>query len=234
MRAASRAVDQYAEAGHLMLPPELKARVLDATRTVPSPTRRSARINAWLVLPSSVLVAAALYFAKDGVQHGRRPAVFYLACVASWAAIAALSLWAALARGRSPVGRSRAWLVAVAAGTPALLYALSFLVVLVWPELGARPDAPPGFRCFGLTLAAAAFPLVALAYVRRQSDPVHPVASGAALGAACGASAGIMVEMWCPFATIPHMTLGHIVPIVLCTLAGAGLGSRVIAMRPSR
>jgi hypothetical protein len=217
-----------------MLPPELKARVLDATRAVPSPTRRSARINAWLVFPASVLVAAALYFTWHGMEHGQRQPVFYVTCVGSWAAIAALSMWGALARGRSSVGRSRAWLLAVAAGTPALLYALSFVVVLLWPELGARPDAPAGWRCFGLTLAAAIFPLVGLAFVRRQSDPVHPVASGAALGAACGASAGIMVEMWCPVATISHMTLGHIIPIVLCTLAGAVLGARVIAMRPSR
>jgi hypothetical protein len=219
-----------------MTSPELKARILEATRGVPSPTRRAARLSAWLVLPSGVLVAAALYFMMLDPKHGAgaRPLAFYVACVGSWAAIAALSMWAAFARGRSPVGRSRAWLFAVAAGTPALLYALSFVVVLVRPDLAVNPDHVPGWRCFGLTLAAAVFPLVALAYVRRQSDPVHPIASGAALGAACGASAGIMVDMWCPVATIDHMTLGHIVPIVICTFVGALLGWQVIAMRASR
>jgi hypothetical protein len=184
-----------------------------------------------------VRVAAALYFAVLDSSHGRggRPAVFYVACVAAWALIAVFSMRAALDRGRSAMGRSRVWLLAVAAGTPAALYALSFLLALMGQAMGAPepPDGNHGYRCLGLTLAAAVFPLLALSFVRRGSDPVHPVASGAALGAACGASAGIMVEMWCPYATVAHMTVGHILPILLSTLLGAALGARVIAMRPS-
>jgi hypothetical protein len=214
-----------------MASPELRARILDATRSVPSPTRKAARRNAWLVLPCAAVVAAAIYYAAGGPGHDQiRPVLFYSASVLSWAAIAALSSWGALARGGSPLGRSRAWLVAVALGTPALLFALSF-VLSRFPELGPDPDHKWGRYCFPMTLATAALPLVALAILRKHTDPVHPIASGAALGAACGASAGIMVEMWCPVASLRHLTLGHVAPVLVCIVVGAVLGARVIAMR---
>lgn len=216
------------------LPPELKARVLDATRATPSPTRGAVRAREWLVLPASVIVAASLYFAFGGPVHGTgRPSWFYAASALSWAAVAALSMWSVLGGGGSVTGRARPLLWMSAVGTPALLFAIMFAFVLIEPALTAIHPFPerPGFKCFGLTVAAAVFPLVALAFVRRGSDAVHPVATGAALGAACGASAGVMVEMWCPVADLRHVALGHVAPIVLLAAVGALLGVRLLAIR---
>jgi hypothetical protein len=214
------------------LPPDLKARVLQATRQVPSPTRGQARARAWLVLPAAVMVAAALFFAFGGFEHGRgRPVWFYAASCVGWAAVATVSVWSALGRGGSALGRSRAWLLATAVGTPATLFAMMFACSAAYPEVTAVHAERLGFHCLGLTVAAAAFPLLALLGLRRSSDPVHPAATGAALGTACGASAGVMVEMWCPTGTPQHIALGHLMPIALLALLGAAFGTRVLRVR---
>jgi len=214
------------------LPPDLKARVLQAARAQPSPTRAGARTLSWLVLPSSVIVAGSIYFTFGGPEHGAgRASWFYVASTLGWAAVAALSAWSVLARSRSATGRPTSALWAIAAGTPAALFALMFGLVLIEPTATLLHAELVGYRCFGLTVAAAAFPLIALLFVRRGTDAVHPVASGAALGAACGASAGVMVEMWCPVAAPAHVAFGHVLPIVLLAVLGALLGMRALAIR---
>ncbi|HEY3819238.1 MAG TPA: NrsF family protein [Polyangiaceae bacterium] len=217
------------------LPSDPKARLLEAMRRTPSTTRQTARAWAWLVLPSGIIVAGALYFTMNGLDHGGgRPVWFYVACAASWTAVAATSMWGALGRARSRSWRSRSTLLAVAAGTPGLLFALMFAFAIIDPEVTALHPERLGLKCFGLTLAAAVLPLVALLYARRESDPVHPAVTGAALGSACGASAGIMVELWCPVATPAHVALGHILPIGVLAALGAVLGARILKMSGRR
>jgi len=174
---------------------DLKARVLASARATPSPPRRPNQLHVWLVLPSSTIVAAAIFFAFDGLHH---------------------------------------WLTAVVVGTPALLFAMMFAFAVLHPEVTLLHPERIGYRCLGLTLAGAVFPLLSLAFIRRGSDPVHPVATGAALGAACGAAAGVMVELWCPVAAPRHVAVGHILPIAIVSVLGALLGARVIAMRARR
>jgi hypothetical protein len=140
----------------------------------------------------------------------------------------------ALGRGRSTLGRSQASLIAVALGTPAILFAIMFVLAAMDPAVKTLHPERLGLRCFGLTLAAAIFPLVGLSVVRRHSDPVHPAATGAALGTACGASVGVMVEFWCPVATPEHVAIGHILPIVVLSVFGACLGARVLALPRAR
>jgi hypothetical protein len=214
---------------------DIKARILAQVSATPSPTRDASRVYAWLILPSSVIVAAALFFAFNGPRHGQGRALwFYVASSAGWALVAALSVCGALLKGRSAIGRPRTWLLAVVIGTPAALFAMMFGFAVAHPEVTLVHPERLGLKCLGLTVAAAAFPLVALILLRRGSDPVHPVATGAALGAACGASAGVMVEMWCPVAAPRHVAIGHILPIFAMALVGALLGGRLIAMRPRR
>lgn len=214
------------------LTPADKARLFERMRLDPSPTRRAIRARAWLVLPAGVFVASALYFAFDGPEHGQgRPLWFYVAAVVSWMAVAILSMMGALGHGRRASWRSRGVLLAVAVGTPGLLFGVMCALRVVAPSLTEQYAEPPGFRCMGLSLAAAVFPLLGLLYVRRQSDPVHPGWTGAALGSACGASAGVMVELWCPVTSQAHVALGHVLPIIALSVLGAVLGARLLAVR---
>jgi hypothetical protein len=215
-----------------MVSQDLKEQLLDSVRSMPSPTRGSSRIGAWLILPSSCLVAAVLFFSFDGLHHGQgRPTWFYIASLVGWTAVAGLSLWAALSRGRSAVGRSGAWLFTICVGTPAVLFAMMYGFAVAEPEVTLLHPERLGLKCLGLALAGAVFPMLGLMLVRRGSDPVHPAATGAALGAACGACAGVMVELWCPVGAPRHVAVGHILPIVVVAILGASVGSRFIAMR---
>jgi hypothetical protein len=211
---------------------DLKSRVLAQVQAQPAPTRQASQIHAWLVLPSSTILGAVLFFAFDGVHHGQgRPIWFHAVSVAVWTLVAAVSMWAALARGGSPLGRTSGWLTTVAAGTPAVLLVMMLAFALFHPEVTLLHPERIGYKCFGLALAGAAFPLIALTALLRSSDPVHPRATGAALGAACGASSGVMVELWCPVAAPRHVLVGHVLPIVILTFLGATFASRVIAIR---
>jgi hypothetical protein len=104
-----------------------------------------------------------------------------------------------------------------------------------WRLLLGVPFAPipwhtPGLRCFGLMLLFAGGPLSALFFLRRGVDPVHPRLLGAALGAASGAYAGVLVDLWCPSTELSHLLLGHVGPFAVLVLAGAWLGGRLLAL----
>jgi hypothetical protein len=211
---------------------DLEARLLASISRTPSPTRRTARAWEWLVLPAGAIFAALLYGAFDGPEQGRggRDTWFYVASAMSWAAVAALSLWGALGRGRGANWRSRSALLACALGTPAALFVIMMALGSLDPAMAEIHPEKWGRMCLPLTLAAAAFPTVLLQYARRESDPVHPALSGAALGSACGAAAGVMVELWCPVSTARHIALGHILPILLVAFVGALTGVQTLGL----
>jgi hypothetical protein len=214
-------------------PTDPKARLMAAIQRAPSQTRRAARVWQWLVLPAGAIIGAALYFAYNGPEQGQaaRDFWYFVASVVSWTGIAVLALWGALGRGRASSWRSRASLLAIAIGTPLLLFAIMLALASTDPDMAHIHPEKWGRMCLPLTLAAAAFPLLALLYARRESDPVHPAFTGAALGSACGAAAGIMVELWCPVSTPRHIALGHILPIGVLALMGALLGSQMLGLR---
>jgi hypothetical protein len=41
----------------------------------------------------------------------------------------------------------------------------------------------------------------------------------------------VLVDLWCPVAYVPHLLVGHVLPLVATTLTGAWLGGRLIALR---
>jgi hypothetical protein len=211
---------------------DLKARVLLAVQSSPSPTRRSTRAALRVIVPAATALAACLYVAFDGVHHGKgRPPAVLAASISVWMGAALVSLWLVVGTGRSPTGRPRPWLLAVAIGMPAIVLGL----LLALSAAATAGDAAllaanhrAGARCLGMTLAAAVIPVLALLFVRRGSDPVHPAAHGAAIGASFGAYAGIMVCLWCPDLSPAHAAIGHVTPLVLLALLGAAVGSRVL------
>jgi hypothetical protein len=212
------------------LSPSEKAQLFEQMRQVTLPPRRVVRAREWLVLPAGIIVAATLYFALNGPEHGRgRPTWLCAVEASSWVAVAALSMVGALGHGAQSGWRPRGVLLAVALGAPAVLFGAMFALGAAAPHL-AEGDVPPGLKCLELTLVAAVFPLLALLRLRRESDPVHPAVTGAAIGSACGASAGVMVELWCPVASTAHIALGHVLPIVVLSAVGALLGARALAM----
>jgi hypothetical protein len=95
------------------------------------------------------------------------------------------------------------------------------------------PDRP-GFRCLRLSILTGALPLFAALASWRHTDPITPAATGAAFGAGAGLGSAVLVDLWCPVSYVPHLLLGHVLPIVILAAAGALIGWRVLAIRRRR
>lgn len=225
---------------------ELRAQVLAAAAREPSPTRAAVtRRNRWLGVLAGVggmtaFIVFALFMSDSQLlrlggqvsphQHLER-SVWLVATTAGGAlGVAATALWLALWRGRSMLGRSRSSLLYGSALIPVGLFAwkvISSLAfgypMIAWPER-------PGLRCLSLSLLIASGPLLAFLAVRRRA-PIRPALNGAAMGVAAGACAWVAVDLWCPVASVPHLLLGHVLPLGILAAAGAVLGEALLSLR---
>jgi hypothetical protein len=73
-------------------------------------------------------------------------------------------------------------------------------------------------------------PLLAFLFVRRRSDPVHPMTTGAAIGAASGAWGALAIEFHCSMTYLAHVVVGHILPVVALAALGAWFGRGAVAI----
>jgi len=211
---------------------DLRARVLAAASADPMPTRsaglarRAAVVAVGMVL--SVLVLAYI----GGPQPDGRPVAYFLTIAALWTGVVLVASWAGIGRGRSMLGRAPSVRVIVAALTPAALVVVTLLAGLCWPATITEPSTiHDHLLCIELGSLMAIGPLVAFAFARRDSDPVAPRLTGAALGAVAGAWGGLFIELRCGHCSVEHVVLGHVVPVVVFALAGALIAGSVISVR---
>jgi len=205
------------------LPAGLKARILEAAEKQISPVRKSVTFETALVLLTAAAATANVFLAVGGADFGSRSTALVVSSGLGRASIALASTWAAFARGGSMLGRSLAWLATTIVTTP--------LAIALWMVL-ARPadivDVPSPWHCVGTALFFGLVPLGAFTFVHRQSDVARPVATGAALGAAAGAWADVLLVLHCPGADLAHRLLCHVGPTALLVALGALLGGVVI------
>jgi len=218
------------------LPPaELRARVLAAARGEPVAAIMEGARRRFAVLLRGFAVAGAIAIAA-GIHGSEAKTPRPLGCILSleflWLSLAVAATWAGVDRGQSMLGRSKAWRVAVAALTPAAMLAAWLPVAFAWPQtLIDTSGLRAHLICVVTTLALAAGPLVAFAWLRRGSDPASPRLTGAALGAAAGAWGDAAHVPICGFTAPAHILIGHILPVVLLALVGVIIGDRVVALR---
>jgi hypothetical protein len=209
--------------------PDLKRRVLAAVRTEPAPTRAAVRRRGWMTFAVSAAVALAIFAWAGGVRIYDRPGALIVWTSVGWIVAASAAAALGVGRGRSALGRSTVSLIMLIVALPLALLAWKIGVTLPFgPEMMAPWPGRPGFRCLRLSLATAAPILVAFLVMRRRSDPVHPAIAGAVLGVTAGVAAGSLVDLWCPVAHLPHLLLGHILPLVIVALVGAWAGRRLL------
>jgi len=225
---------------------DLKAWVLESVAAEASPTRAAVRrrnILVGLLAVASGLAAFVVFamFTSQGQlvrlggeiapQHDVERSVWLVGMTAGGAlAIALTATWLALSRGRSMLGRPRTWLVGAIALTPLALFAWKVVCSLGFGDPMAQWPARPGLRCLSLTMLVAAGPLLAFLAVRR-SAPAHPALNGAVIGVACGACAWVPLDLWCPVASVPHLLLGHVLPLGILGGLGALLGQALLSVR---
>ncbi len=67
-----------------------------------------------------------------------------------------------------------------------------------------------------------------LLYSRRGTDPSHPNSAGMALGVSIGLAVAVLIDLWCPVAYLPHLLVGHLLPIVILALLGFAIGRKLL------
>src|SRR5262245_44511615 len=211
------------------IPPDMRPRVLAALRSEPAPTQRAVQQRGRMALGVCALIALAIFTHFGGIRIYDRPGLLVVWTCLGWGVAAGVAAALGVARGRAMLGRSTASLAMLVALTPLALLAWKIGVTVPFgPQMTVPWPGRPGFRCLGLSLAMAAPLLVALLVLRRRSDPVHPAIAGAALGITAAITAGALVDLWCPVAYLPHVLLGHILPLLLVAAIGAWAGRRLL------
>ena len=191
-------------------------------------TRAEGRRRAVLFYALAALAGLPLFFAWGGMGHvAGRPMEITLGIALGALLVAVASAWVAWWRGKSQVGRSQAALLGVAVAVPVATY----IWLVSWHDRYVEPFHRLGLRCLAMTLASGLPMLFAAVWLRKRTVALHPVASGAALGAAAGAFGSVTVELWCPLTNSPHVLFGHAFPIVLLALAGAVMGRLLLGIR---
>lgn len=218
-----------------MLPDSMRRRVLEAVLQHPAP-RRTARLPSVVglaVLAAGAMAAVVLWAPRlfgdvGGLAHAAgRPVASGAWILAGALALALASTWLVLPSRRSMLSPARGLLLAVALGVPVLVG----LWLVLWHGTYAEPFVRTGWRCFALTTLSAPWPFLVLVAASRRVEPRHPGTAGAALGAAAGAWAAVMVELWCPLAVHDHVLVGHVLPLLALVAAGAAAGARLFRLR---
>jgi hypothetical protein len=142
-------------------------------------------------------------------------------------ALALVATWLALPPRRSMLSRPAPVLLAVALALPVLLGGW----LVGWHSTYQDPFVRSGFLCFGLTVATAPWPFAVLVFAARRFEPRLPGLAGAALGAAAGAWAAVMAELWCPLSVPDHVAVGHALPVLVLAAAGALAGRWLLRIR---
>jgi hypothetical protein len=211
--------------------PELKARILRTVAARPQATRQMVVRQTVALTVGSWMISLFVFFYAGGPRVLGRPLSLVVGTALGIVAIAGVAMWSALGRGRSTLGRTRQVLIPIVIGAPALV--VSWKIFWSAQYFGAFEEWPtrPGFKCLALSLSLGICPLIAFAVARRSSDPRRPVLSGFAAGIAIGCVTALLTDLWCPVAYVPHLLLGHLLPIVLLGALGAWMGSVAISMR---
>jgi hypothetical protein len=219
-----------------MMPPEsLKLRVLEAARQRPAPPRTERLpFTIGLAALAAVAMFAVLQWVPPllgdagGVAHAAgRPAASAAWILAGTVALALCSTWLVLPLRRSMLSPPRGLLLGVAIAVPFIVGAW----LMLWHTTYDDPFTRIGWRCFALTALTAPWPFAALVHASRRVEPRHPGTAGAALGAVAGAWAAVTVELWCPLAVPQHVVIGHVLPLLALTVAGALVGGWLFRMR---
>jgi hypothetical protein len=215
--------------------PDLRGRVLAAARAAPVAARPEGLRSRTFAVAAGFAVPLVISLSLGCPRQGGRPAAYVATLASAWLGVGVAATWAGVSRGRSMLGRSAGWRVLVATLTPAALLATALVTALAWPHtLEDHAGAAAQVVCVTVAMVCALGPLAAFAIVRRNSDPVAPRLTGAAIGAASGAWGALFVELHCAHTSMSHIVLGHVLPVAFLTLLGVLVGGRVVAVRPER
>jgi len=211
----------------------LKQRILRAKAQLPAPTRQETRRQqAWL-FAGGIGVALAIFLLQGGIRLASRPPSLVALTSLGATAMLGAGIWLSFTRGRSVLGRPDALLGAVTAISALSFTAWRYGISAHYGQIQRWADRP-GLRCLAMSVATGAPLLLAALLAWRNKRPVAPSATGASFGAGAGLASALLVDLWCPVSYLPHLLLGHLLPIAVLATLGASLGQRLLGFRRTR
>ena len=211
------------------LSPDFKSRVLASVREVPAPTRKETLQRQTWLIAAGLIGALALFFIKGGLRVTSRPPSLIALTSVGTAIFVGVGMWLLFTRGPSGLRRPRTVLIGATILSTVAFVSWRYGISALYGRAGAWPERV-GLRCLVLGVGTGGLMLFAALMSWRRSDPVTPRATGAAFGAGAGLGSALLVDLWCPVGYVPHLLLGHVLPIALLSLAGALIGGRVLGI----
>jgi hypothetical protein len=215
----------------MTLTPQFKQQVLASVAAAAPPTRQQVMRSRIWMFAAGIVGALAIFFLKGGVRATNRPPLLVALTSLGTSLFVGLGMWFLFTRrGRSALRRPSVLVLSVAvlatAGFVGWRYGISSMFGLAeqWPTR-------PGLRCLALSIMTGALPLFAALVAWRRTDPITPVMTGAAFGAGAGLGSAVLVDLWCPVSYMPHLLLGHVLPIAVLAGLGALVGWRLLRLR---
>ena len=197
---------------------ELLQRLRAETSARPPLTRAQRRLRAAGVAAAVLGMMSLAFLALGGAHLEGRPLHYIAGAAAGWLVCALVST-ALLARRPHEGPRPRvAWAALV---LPLLLFAWMLGLNFAYPETFASCTGRPGFACMDLNITIGGAVVLAFALLKRDGVVIHRLAFGAGLGAAAGLWSGLIVSLSCECTNPSHIALGHVLPVVLLSAAGA-------------
>lgn len=218
----------------------LRARILQSVREEPAvPLRAAVVAREAAIVAGSFALALAIFVAAGDVREWHappadgpaRPLGLIALTFLGTTAIAGIALRTAWARVGTMFSAPRAALLALVLLAPLTLFTFKVGTSLAFDAADLWVNRP-GLKCFQLSGAIGIWILSGLVFTRRGTDLVHPHHTGAALGVATGAVAAVLADLWCPVGHPTHVIYGHVLPMVMFGVLGAGPGGLVVAWRP--
>lgn len=210
---------------------DLRDQVLASARAQPSPSRAGHRRSDALILALGAIAVVAVFMGWGGVVLGKRSWVELTVAASGWALLALVATISCVSRGGSMLGRPTRVLLLIALLTAPVIYSWASGCTATFASFGEPAPWKANVGCFLATLSLAAAPFVTFGFLRRKSDPVHPRALGAALGASAGAWGGALIDLHCSMTHWLHVGFAHVAPLVVFAALGAALGRRAFGVR---
>lgn len=211
---------------------DLRARVLAEVARTPSPTRSAYKRRIVLLATVGAIATVVLFVGMGGMSPGTRPVEMIAFTVGFGLVAAAVLTRLSSGEPRSMLGRPRTVLLTAVVVTAPILAVLALGATLAWPDASSEHvDGSVTFACGAISVLQGALPLIVLLLPRRGTDPVHPAITGAALGMTAGAWTVVMAYLRCPHASAMHCIVAHVVPTLILTVLGAGLGWFLLRVR---
>jgi hypothetical protein len=224
--------DWPAQETHAVGLDELKERIQRAKARIPAPTCPQAQWTRIWWFAGGIGMALAIFLSKGGVRLAPRPPSLLAFTSLGTCGLLAAGIWLSFTRGGSVLGRPGWLLGPVIALSPVLLVAWRYGISVQFGQVQRWP-ARPGLRCLGMGVVTGVPLLQAALLAWRHGRPLAPATAGASFGAGSGLASAVLVDLWCPASYLPHLLLGHLLPIGVLAALGALLGRHLLGFQSS-